>query len=148
MKLSRRVLHLVAKPCDFEWPFQNSQLADQLLLTMLEQKGIGLAAPQVGIRKRVFVMKIDDQEWRCFNPKIISASTEQTVLDEGCLSFPGESCIITRPANIQVEYQNADGTLVTQSLQGWPARCFQHELDHLDGIVMQDRYKEQNAKQS
>ena len=109
---------------------------------------MGLAAPQVGLSKRLFVMDVGGQIRTCFNPEIVWASPEQTEMVEGCLSFAGRSCIISRPVAISVRYQNYRGDWYTERLDGLMARCFQHELDHLDGIVMQDRYKEQHAEQS
>jgi peptide deformylase len=67
---------------------------------------------------------------------------------EGCLSFPGDSCNIVRPVQISVRYQDHEGSWIYDRLQGLEARCFQHELDHLDGITMWDRHREQNAEQS
>ena len=67
-------------------------------------------------------------------------------ITEGCLSFPGESCTIKRPASIQVRYQDATGEWQQEQLEGIQARCFQHEFDHLEGTIMQHRYKEQNAE--
>lgn len=119
-----------------------------MLDTMRRNKGIGLAAPQVGLSKRLFVMEIGSDQRICFNPEITEISKETSDYEEGCLSFPGESCIIKRPSSITVRYQNYRGDWYTERLSGLMARCFQHELDHLDGIVMHDKLKEQNAEQS
>lgn len=149
MKLTRRVLYLPAKQCDFKWPMSNNMLAQQMTTFMKQQQGIGLAAPQIGIRKRLFVMAVADQKERhCFNPEITSVDSELIEMDEGCLSFIDESYIILRPGNIKVRYQTSSGTFVSEELSGLLSRCFQHELDHLNGIVMQQRYKEQHANQS
>ena len=119
-----------------------------MLEFMRAKKGIGLAAPQIGLSRRLFVMDVAGQARACFNPEIVSASPEQTEMAEGCLSFAGKSCIIKRASEISVRYQNYRGDWYTERMDGLMARCFQHELDHLDGIVMQDRYKEQHAEQS
>jgi peptide deformylase len=148
MKLTRRVLKNRAKPVDFDFPPRNLDLQKQLLDFMKRYQGIGLAAPQVGISKRIFVIGIDDEEECFFNPEIISVSPEHLDFDEGCLSFPGEHCIIKRPEEVSVSYQDYIGQRKQKTLRGLWARCFQHELDHLDGVTMWDRYKEQNAKQS
>jgi peptide deformylase len=148
MKLTKRVLYNRAKPVTFSSVFQNQQLADRMVEFMNKEQALGLAAPQIGLGKRVFVMNVYDQERRCFNPEIVESSENQEQFDEGCLSFPGESCIIIRPSTVAVRYQDAQGTWFEDRLVGLEARCFQHELDHLDGITMWDRYKEQNAKQS
>jgi peptide deformylase len=149
MKLTKRVLYNRAKPwvfvgCDF----QTERLAKQMLTLMREQQGIGLAAPQIGISKRVFVMDVHGRERACFNPEITFWSDVLIEFPEGCLSFPGEECIIKRPDTISVRYQDCHGDWIEDDMVGLEARCFQHELDHLDGVVMHDRQKEQNATKS
>lgn len=146
MKLSRRVLSQRAKPVTFDYPWQNQQLAQDLMDLMRREGGIGLAATQVGIRKRVFVMQVAGWSRACFNPEIIAHSSEHLDWDEGCLSFPGKHCIINRPAGVDVRYQDAAGCWHSERYHGILARCFQHELDHLEGITMWDRYKEQNEQ--
>lgn len=148
MKLTKRVLYNLAKPVTFSSVFQNQQLADHMVTFMKKEQALGLAAPQIGLAKRVFVMDVNGRERRCFNPEIIDSSELSENFDEGCLSFPGESCTITRPSAVTVRYQDADGTWNEDELEGLEARCFQHELDHLNGITMWDRHKEQNAEQS
>jgi peptide deformylase len=148
MKLTRKVLHNVARPLDFQYPVKNQQLVNQMLGLMRLENGIGLAAPQIGISKRLFVMSVDGHDRACFNPEIVSSSAVFTDFQEGCLSFPGESCIIKRPEQIRVKYQNHFGDWIEVDLAGLEARCFQHELDHLNGITMHDRAKEQHATES
>ena len=119
---------------------------------MLQSKGIGLAAPQVGIPARVFVIQTDfglsGMSMFCFNPRIVKHSEQQVQIDEGCLSFPGETFKIKRSAMIDIEYYNHKGELIQGILTGIKSICFQHELDHLDGIVMHKRFEEQNEKVS
>lgn len=147
MHLTRRVLHLSAKDCDFSYPVANLNLAKEMVKFMRDQNGIGLAAPQIGIRKRLFVMEINGQVYHCFNPRILEFGNELEVLSEGCLSFPGEECTIKRPKEITVSYTDEQGiTNKVEKLTGLAARCFQHELDHLNGVTMQQRLGEQNAK--
>lgn len=148
MRLTRKVLKNRARPVSFEHPSRNLYLADCMREFMHANHGIGLAAPQIGMSRRLFVMEIEGKKWACFNPEIVESSPEQVEMEEGCLSFIGESCIITRAQEILVRYQDHQGLWYTEKLVGLAARCFQHELDHLDGIVMQDRDKEQHAKQS
>jgi len=148
MKLTKRVLHNRAKPVEFVWPYQNHILAEQMIEFMRTNKGIGLAAPQIGKSLRVFVMEVQGRARACFNPEIVESSTVMAEFQEGCLSFPGESCNISRPDTIIVRYQDARGEWTETNLVGLEARCFQHELDHLDGVTMYDRLKEQNAEQS
>jgi peptide deformylase len=148
MKLTKRVLNRRAKPVEFEWPVQNQMLADHMLAFMRQEKGIGLAAPQIGRSVRVFVMEVDGQIRSCFNPEILNSSITLSDFDEGCLSFPGGSCTIKRPDTITVKYQDAHGSWTEAVLRGLESRCFQHELDHLNGKTMYDRQKEQHAEQS
>ena len=148
MKLSRRVLHKKGRTVEFRWPWQNQRLIEDMHDLMRRENGIGLAAPQIGISKRVFVMDVHGVKRSCFNPEVTHSSTELADWDEGCLSFPGEHCIIKRPIWVRTRYQNHLGDWQEETLEGLAARCFQHELDHLEGITMWDRHKEQNAKQS
>ena len=148
MELTRRTLKLVLKPADLTNQWVNEDLVQRMLRVMHDHHGIGLAANQVGERIRVFVMCIDEHSWACFNPEIVQDYNDLTDFDEGCLSFPGESCIIKRPNTIDVRYYNVGGVEIREKLTGLASRCFQHELDHLNGITMHDRYKEQNAEQS
>lgn len=146
MKLTKKVLYNKAKTVKFDKSFQNQILADEMVEFMKDKNGIGLAAPQIGRSLRVFVMEVHGRQRRCFNPEIIKKSDVLTDFDEGCLSFSGQSCKISRPDTIIVRYQDYKGDWTETNLVGLESRCFQHELDHLDGITMWDRHKEQNAK--
>ena len=148
MRLTKKVLQHRAKPVDFDFPYQNEIMARQMTIFMRSQHGIGLSATQIGSRKRMFVMECHGRLRWCFNPEILESSEVLTDFDEGCLSFPGDQCTITRPDWVRVQYKTEHGDVVEDILVGLEARCFQHELDHLDGITMWDRYKEQNDKQS
>jgi len=148
MHLTRRVLHLSAKNVDFQYPQKNLDLANSMLEFMHKNGGIGLAATQIGLRLRLFVMHVDAWQRACFNPEITAFLPETLDFDEGCLSFPGDSCIIKRPDVIDVRYQDHRGDWHSERFAGLISRCFQHELDHLNGITMWDRHKEQHAKQS
>ena len=130
------------------YPWQNQLLVTQLCQLMHREGGIGLSANQCGVACRVFVMEIGNRSWACFNPKVLFQNNEFTILPEGCLSFPGKQCIINRANDIEVSYQDYCGNVCLERLQGLMARCFQHELDHLDGITMWQRYEEQHAEQS
>jgi len=149
MKLTNKVLYRPAKPfADFNHPAHNSFLANQMFSLMKKNNGIGLAAPQIGVSRRLFVMEIDQTQRACFNPEITASSADLTEYIEGCLSFPKDECKIKRPSVVSVRYQNVQGIWIEEQLQGLEARCFQHELDHLDGITMHDRAKEQHATES
>jgi peptide deformylase len=148
MDLTRRTLKLVLKPADLRNQWANEDLVNRMQTLMHANGGIGLAANQCGERVRMFIMLIDGEFWECFNPEIIEHSTDLTEFNEGCLSFKGEYVIIKRPSTIDVRYYDSKGNENVERLEGLPARCFQHELDHLNGITMHDRYKEQNAEKS
>jgi peptide deformylase len=148
MELTRRTLKLKLKTANLSNQWANEDLVNRMQILMHRERGIGLAANQCGERIRMFIMLIDGEFWACFNPEILESSTDLTDYDEGCLSFPGESCIIKRPNTIDVRYYDVGGVEIRETLTGLASRCFQHELDHLNGITMHDRYKEQNAEQS
>lgn len=148
MKLTQRVLHRTAPVMEFDHPWQNQQLAEQMMRFMKQQRGIGLAANQIGDRRRLFVMDVDGWVRWCFNPEIIDSGEICEQYAEGCLSFPDKQCIITRPDRIDVRYQDAQGRSHSERYTGLISRCFQHELDHLNGITMWQRYEEQHAKPS
>jgi peptide deformylase len=111
------------------------QLEKDMLDTMYRYDGIGLSANQCGYNYRVFVMGSGEEYVAFFNPKIISVSEEKTKMEEGCLSYMDLFLNIERPATIEVEYQDFTGTTKTTKFAGLTARCFQHELDHMNGVV-------------
>jgi peptide deformylase len=109
-------------------------LASQLVETCIYHNGLGLSANQCGLRYRVFVMGAGNDYVAHFNPKIISTSDATAHMEEGCLSYPLLFIHITRPENITVEYQDFNGEKKTAIYSGITARCFQHELDHMNGV--------------
>lgn len=139
MKLDPTYLKKVCEPARFDYPTKNIKLAHELLRLMKKENGIGLAANQAGINLRLFVMNIEDRYFHCFNPSILGFSETLLNYNEGCLSFPGENCSILRPESIMVRYYSANGQMTEEILSGLAARCFQHELDHLNGVTMFDR---------
>ena len=124
---------------DFSSDDDAEKLAKQLSADMVNNEGIGLAAPQIGIPKRVFVIGDDCGILACFNPEITHYSEEEDWFTEGCLSFPGLYIKIKRPATIDARFQDLDGTWRDMKLEGIIARCYQHELDHLNGVLFQLR---------
>ena len=115
-------------------------LAEEMFATMIEQQGVGLAAPQVGILKRMFVLIADDDVRRVFiNPQIIATSTELSEYEEGCLSIPKVYEKITRPVKVTVQALNENGKPFTLEADGLLARIIQHEYDHLEGILYIDK---------
>jgi len=122
-------------------------LADDMLETMYDAPGIGLAAPQVAIMQRMLVMDCvkDDmatpEPMVLINPRVISSSEDTSVYDEGCLSIPDQYAEVERPACVKVEWMDLDGKTVQEDFEGLWATCVQHEIDHLDGKLFIDYLK-------
>ena len=119
------------------------RLMDDMLETMYAAPGIGLAAPQVGVLKRVIVLDIDREDVKTgpllmANPEIIEASDEDVSYEEGCLSVPEHYSDVVRPAKVRVRYLDRDGVPQEMACEGLLATCVQHEIDHLDGILFID----------
>ena len=126
-------------------------LIDDMVETMREAPGVGLAAPQIGLSDRLIVVEYyehdEDEEnedapkkvWAVLNPEIIKASEEKTMGVEGCLSIPGLLGEVERHAAIQVKGLNKHGKPIKIKAEGWLARIFQHEIDHLNGVLFPDR---------
>jgi peptide deformylase len=113
-------------------------LINDMLETMYEANGVGLAAPQVGILKRLVVMDVGDGPIVMINPSILESSGEQTA-DEGCLSLPGKAGLVTRPNFVRARFQ--DEEMVWQEIEATEllARCICHEIDHLDGHMYTEK---------
>ena len=122
-------------------------LADDMLETMYDAPGIGLAAPQVGVMQRMLVMDCVKEEGATpepmvlINPRILSASEETNVYDEGCLSIPDQYAEVTRPAAVKVEWTDLSGKQIQEDFDGLWATCVQHEIDHLNGKLFIDYLK-------
>ena len=118
-----------------------AQLVERMIGLMQDARGVGLAANQVGILRRVFVLQADEeQEPRALvNPVIVERSDELDEDDEGCLSMQGVVVPVERPVSVRLEAHDEHGSEVTLELEGLPARVAQHELDHLDGVLILDR---------
>jgi peptide deformylase len=121
------------------------KLAADMLETMYFERGIGLAAVQVGVLKR---MLVTDVSWRedvgpgeqhvLINPEILENTPEETAYKEGCLSFPDQFAEVTRPSGVRVRYTNLKSETKEETFEGLLATCIQHEIDHLNGIVFVD----------
>lgn len=114
------------------------QLLDDMAETMYDADGVGLAAPQVGILKRVVVIDVGEELIELINPEIIETSGEQ-IDDEGCLSVVGESGEVKRPNYVKVRALNRNGDTIELEGEELLARAFCHEIDHLDGILFVDK---------
>ena len=126
-------LHKACKNVDkFDWKLH--KLLDDMAETLLDSNGVGLAAPQVGILRRVVIVDTGDGILELVNPELISTDGEQ-VGAEGCLSVPGRYGIVKRPMTAKVRAQDRNGQWYEAEGEELIARCFCHELDHLDGIL-------------
>jgi peptide deformylase len=143
VKFPDQILREKMPEFDFKNPIIDpEQLEKDMLETMLACDGIGLAANQVGIKTRVFTMGHRDNPEggiAFFNPEVIANTDDTQDLEEGCLSFPGIYVKIKRPKAIKARWQNSKGEVMEGVFNGYECKCFLHELDHLEGIVFQDR---------
>jgi len=124
-----------------------ARLAEDMLTTMYDAPGLGLAAPQVGVQKRLFVYDIDDEPSVLVNPVITESRGEWTYL-EGCLSVPDLHWEIVRPKEILISGYDLDGNEVEIEADELLARLFQHELDHLDGILLLEHLDDDQRKEA
>ena len=124
---------------------QLARLAEDMVLTMYDAPGIGLAATQVGVQKRLFVYDIGHGPQAIVNPTI-SEGRGEWVFDEGCLSVPGLSFEIVRPKEVHLTGYDLEGNEVSIEADELLARLFQHELDHLDGILLLERLEPEQRK--
>lgn len=120
-------------------PFDPIEFSKNLVQTMYDYNGIGLAANQVGVPYKIFCMRGKPADFVCFNPRIVMPSQEVIVLEESCLSFPKLIVKVKRPRHVRVRFQSPTGETVTQQFTGMTARVFQHELDHLNGVLFYTR---------
>lgn len=128
-----RILAKKCRPVDAMTP-KIKTLIEDMLDTMYDAYGVGLAAPQVGILKRIVVIDVGERPWVLINPEIVETSGEQTG-DEGCLSLPGKSGTVTRPNVVTVKALNENMEPFTLTGEGLLARAICHECDHLEGIM-------------
>ena len=140
VKSDDKVLHQRVKSCGAN--LDRHFLAKTLIENMLHYDGVGLSANQIGIEERAFAM-IRDIEYNdiivCFNPRIVKRYDDEVWCEEGCLSFPDEIINIQRPDRIVVKYEDEDKKDHKIKLDGFAARVFQHEYDHLNGIDFTQR---------
>ena len=140
VKPDDKILHQMVKSCGAN--LDRHFLAKTLIQNMLHYDGVGLSANQIGINERAFAM-IRDLEYNdiidCFNPRVIKRYDDEVWCEEGCLSFPDEIINIQRPNRIVVKYEDEDKKDHKIKLDGFAARVFQHEFDHLNGIDFTQR---------
>ena len=136
----------VLKTTANDWQFQTEQdcaeaarIESEMIAVMLTERGRGLAANQVGLLKRVFVIHLEGQDpIAMFNPRILNTSEIMQIGNEGCLSFPDLWLEVKRPSSVEAEYFDTQGNKCIITLTGIDARCFCHELDHLNGVCFTD----------
>lgn len=146
MKLVDKSNPILKQQCErFDFnnpPVDPHQLVSDLKQTMIENRGVGLSACQVGLPYQVFVIgdpNDPDNIEAVFNPKVVSESDQQFTIEEGCLSYPGLFLKVKRPAVIRVRYADANGKVDTKVYDQIPARVFLHEYDHMFGVTFTDR---------
>ncbi len=125
------------------------KLAKDMLITMYSAKGIGLAAPQVGVQKRILVIDLNFEDPNAppnvfINPEIISFSASVDTYEEGCLSIPGVYLNVVRPSSIKLSYRDEMGRPKKMNAEGLMARCIQHEIDHLNGVLFVDKVTDED----
>jgi peptide deformylase len=124
-----------------------AKLADDMIETMYEAPGVGLAAPQIGVQRRMFVYDIGDGPNVVVNPAILESSGEWSY-QEGCLSIPGMYWDLVRPKQVLLRGYNLAGEELEVEADELLARCFQHEMDHLDGVLVLERIEPAQRKEA
>lgn len=114
-------------------------IAANMIRTMIENNGIGLAANQVGILKQIIVVLVNDEPRVMINPEILDFSKDDCIINEGCLSFPQQFYDIQRPEKVKVKYRCLSGRPMIEWYEGLEARCILHEIDHIRGIVFTEK---------
>lgn len=137
---SNTILRTKALPINIESPgFDLKKLSQDMIETMQKEKGVGLAAPQIGKSVRIIAVGSENDPIIMVNPEITFTSKERTVANEGCLSLPGEEYKIERAKKIRFKYYTVDGKKIKAKAKGLFARVVQHEIDHLNGILIPDK---------
>jgi peptide deformylase len=133
------VLRMEGKPVE-EFDEELDRLVERMRALMIDAAGVGLAATQVGVLRRLFVFsRGGDEVLAVANPRIVRTGEETETDDEGCLSLQGIAAPVERALSVRLEGRDENGVEVAYDLEGYPARTAQHELDHLDGVLILDR---------
>jgi peptide deformylase len=135
-------LHTDSTSWDFEMDGDPTEFVKEMVRILTENGGVGLAAPQLGVNKRILIMGNFTKMIVCINPMIVSLSEEKVADLEGCLSFPELWLKVKRPSSCTVQYQSTSGEVVERDLAGLEARVFLHEFDHLIGVTFDQRVGE------
>ncbi len=131
------ILHKVCRPVE-KFDERLWQLLDDMHETLDKAQGVGLAAPQVGFLRRLFIMSIGDDYTECINPKILEEKGTQECV-EGCLSSPGEYGLVNRPQTVKLQAQDRNGKYFIITASDLKAECISHENDHLDGVLFKSK---------
>jgi peptide deformylase len=143
LTLGNELLRRRAAKIKFIGP-EYQKIAEDLIEALREEKGVGLAGPQIGLMERIFAIHVDGDEPRIFiNPSILETSQEVVKYEEGCLSIPGIYADVVRPKTVKIQAWNEKGRPFTLEADGILARVILHEFDHLEGILFIDRISEQ-----
>lgn len=134
------ILEKVCKPVEV-FDEKLAKLLDDMAETLEKAQGVGLAAPQVGYLKRLFIMNLGEGVIECINPEIVKESGKQKVM-EGCLSCPDQWGYVVRPAKVKLKAQDRNGKFFTLTLTELGAQCASHENDHLDGHLFTEKVAE------
>lgn len=140
------VLNRKAVPVVLPLSEETKALLDEMVIVMRQAEGVGLAAPQVGVSERICVIEVDGVVSKYINPEITSRSQDKILFEEGCLSLPGQFFPIERHEKITVKYYNEKGLPKRVRADGLLAIVLQHEIDHLEGILICERYRKQKIK--
>lgn len=140
---------LKKKNSDISFPLSKEikGLIDMMIFACKKNKGVGLAAPQIGKKLNLAIINLSHYEIPAFpiiNPKIITNSGK-SLMEEGCLSIPEKFGLVNRPEKITVQFYNTDGKKMKLTIDGLPARVFQHEIDHLNGILIEDKWEKDSV---
>ena len=127
---------------------EHRRLIKDMIDTMRDAPGVGLAAPQVGVLERIFVWEVDDEHGALVDPVIVERSRKMDEDEEGCLSLPGIVFPVVRNAKVTVEALDENGNKVRIQADDLLARVFQHEIDHLDGVLFPDRLPDELRKEA
>ena len=134
------ILRKRCRPFDFENPQEDPEkLKDELLEAMVKYEGAGISACQIGVDLKVFAMRFNGEGIVCFNPRITQYTPETTYIKEGCLSFPGLFLKVQRPKEVVTQFTDSNGQTQVMTFTDIMARCFCHELEHLDGVLYTDK---------
>lgn len=144
IKFPNKILREKGKEVTFPLSAEVKKLVNDMADTVRVADGIGLAAPQVGKSLKLAVVNLEKNGVPMlvlFNPKIIAKGFKKSEIEEGCLSVPGVFGMVKRPVKIKIQAQNAEGKKIKFSDDGWVARVLQHEIDHINGVLIIDHVK-------